>query len=330
MKIPALIISIVLPFLGLFSCKKDITNTQQSSTGTVTGTTNASTLRYQDSVFSSTNVISNINFGSAKTLAGNPENLLLDLYVPNNDTARHRPLVILVFGGGFTMGDKTTLSNLGKRFASYGYAAACTSYRLYDGPNPMTNTNLKKQILLDIQDIKATVRFFKKDASQFGTYGIDTNKIFLLGHSAGSMIVLHEAYMNSLNKIKQIDSAFLPIVQGNGGLEGNSGNPGYSSKVKGVINLSGALLFKNYVQTGDIPGLHIYGTEDNILPAGDGTLVFPGINPISLSGSLSINNQSGAVGVKSTLYGIPKGDHFSPLTNNTAFTDMIGFLYQNI
>ena len=315
------------------SCKKDTSDTStNSSSGTGTNTTNNTTslTRYRDSIYSTNSISSNIQFGQASTFGGISNNLLLDFYQPSSDTAKSRPLVILVFGGGFTTGDKTVLSALAKRFNAYGYASACTSYRLYDGPTPISNTNLKKQILLDIQDIKATVRFFKKDAATTNTYKIDTNRIFLIGHSAGSMIVLHEAYMNSISKVTAQDPSFVSVINSNGGLEGNTGNPGYSSKVKGVINLAGGLLFKNYIQTGDIPGLHVYGTNDNIMPFNDGILSLPTISSIAVSGSASLSTQSTAVNVTNSLYSISKGDHFSPTTDNTAFTKMVSFLYQNL
>lgn len=327
---PCLILFIFL--LGLFSCKKTSTSSTSGSTSTTqnSSSSTSSLTRYKDSLFSSNTTSSNISFGQSITLGGVTDNLLLDFYQPSSDTAKSRPLVILVYGGGFGSGDKSILSALAKRFSAYGYAAACTSYRLYDGTNPITNSNLKKQVLFDIQDIKATVRFFKKDAATSHIYKVDTNKIFLLGHSAGSMIVLHEAYMNSLTKVNAQDPDFVSVIQSNGGLEGNSGNSGYSSQVKGVINLAGSLFFKNYIQTGDIPGLHIYGTSDNIMPYGDGYFSLPTINSIAVSGSVSLSTQSGLVNVSNTLYSIPGGDHFSPTTDQTAFTKMIGFLYQNL
>jgi predicted esterase len=273
---------------------------------------------------------SNIHFGTSITLGGATDNLLLDFYQPSSDTAKLRPLVILVFGGGFETGDKSVLSALAKRFTAYGYATACTSYRLYDGANPISNVQLKKQILYDIQDIKATVRFFKKDAASTQTYKIDTNNIFLLGHSAGAMIVLHETYMNSLSKVMALDPNFATLINSYGGLEGNSGNPGYSSGIKGVINLSGGLLFKKYIQMGDLPGFHVYGTADNIMPNTDGILSLPTLSSIAISGPESLAIQSGLVGVTVGSYSIIGGDHFSPTTNNTAFTKMVGFLYQNL
>jgi len=49
-----------------------------------------------------------------------------------------------------------------------------------------------------------------------------------------------------------------------------------------------------------------------------------------VSGSASLSTQSTAVNVTNSLYSISKGDHFSPTTDNTAFTKMIAFLYQNL
>jgi carboxylesterase type B len=42
------------------------------------------------------------------------------------------------------------------------------------------------------QDVSAAVRFFKANADK---YRIDTNRIFLLGQSAGAVAILHALYM---------------------------------------------------------------------------------------------------------------------------------------
>jgi predicted esterase len=316
--ISLLVSSVIL----VIACSKS-TNSSNSST-TTTGT------RYKDSLYATYTTSFDISFGSNTTVAGNTNNLKLDFYQPSSDTATKRPLVILVFGGGFTGGDKTNLASMAQRIVARGYVAACTSYRLYDGATPASNDNLKKEILMGIQDVKATIRFFKKDAATTNTYKIDTSKIFVLGFSAGGMIALHTAYVNSVTEAGTIDANFQTIINANGGLEGTSGNAAYTSTFKAVINLSGSLLFKNYIATGDIPLLSIYGTSDNLMPTGDGSFSLPSISSISVSGSVSLQTRANVVSVSNTLYGISSGDHFAPTTDATSFSSIITFLYNNL
>jgi poly(3-hydroxybutyrate) depolymerase len=319
----------IITMLFYSACSKSNVNPDNAATITTTNTAVKGT-RYQDSLFTAYIINNNISFGKNNTIGGVSTTLLLDFYQPAADTAKFRPLVIIVFGGGFTMGDKTTLSALAKRLVYRGYAAACTSYRLYDGASPMSNANLKTELLMGMQDIAATVRFFKKDAANGNTYKIDTNKIFVLGHSAGAMIALHTTYVNSTAKLTSLDPAFLSIVNANGGLTGSSGNAGYSSKIRGIINLAGALIDKNYITQSDVPLMSVYGTNDTLMPYNDGIFSLPSITGIAVSGSVSLQTRANAVNLSNSLYAIAGGDHFAPTTDNTAFTKMVAFLYSNL
>src|SRR5882757_4834353 len=64
-------------------------------------------VRYKDNVFTSVTVTSNVQYGSSKTYSGGTENLLMDVYRPQGDTAKTRPLLIFIHGGGFSAGTKT-------------------------------------------------------------------------------------------------------------------------------------------------------------------------------------------------------------------------------
>jgi predicted esterase len=293
-------------------------------------TTPSTTNRYQEAVFTTVQKTSDVLFGQSTTIGGTSNSLKLDFYAPQNDTETKRPLVVLAYGGGFSMGDKTQLAALAQKFTNYGYTAAAISYRLYDGPSPASNDNLKKEILFGMQDIKAAIRFFKKDAATVNTYKIDSTKIFLLGFSAGAMLALHTAYVNSSSEVAALDPGFQTIINNNGGLEGASGNPGYSSRFKAVINLSGSLLNKSYIQANDIPLLSVYGSSDNLMPINDGVFTLPSISSINVSGSNSLNTQASSVKVTTSAYAITGGDHFAPTTDTNGFAKMVAFLYSNL
>ena len=69
-------------------------------------------LRYQQEIFqdSEIQVISNIQYGENvnTTFWGTEqnENLLLDVYLPTNDSQDSRPLIIFLYGGSFISGSK--------------------------------------------------------------------------------------------------------------------------------------------------------------------------------------------------------------------------------
>jgi para-nitrobenzyl esterase len=110
--------------------------------------------------------------------------------------------------------------------------------------------------------MKAAVRFFYKDALTTNTYRIDTNQIFIGGTSAGAFIALNYAYLKQ-DTLSRTGADWAPAVYlALGGSEGASGNPGYSTKVKGVINLCGAIADTVWMMPGDPILVGVHGTDD--------------------------------------------------------------------
>src|SRR5690606_34921075 len=89
---------------------------------------------------------------------------------------------------------------------------------------------------------------------------IDTNNIFIGGSSAGAITALHTAYLDRSCELEEFIG--LSVINTMGGVEGNSGNACYSSKVKGVINLCGALANYSWLETGDAALCSMHGTAD--------------------------------------------------------------------
>ncbi len=100
---------------------------------------------------------------------GNQE-LQLDLYVPGGTAPR--PAVILVHGGGWRRGDRRDLTGIANQFMRLGFVAVSIDYRL-DVPvgHPA-----------EVEDVQSAISWL---SSRAALYGIDRNKITLLGTSAG-------------------------------------------------------------------------------------------------------------------------------------------------
>ncbi len=214
--------------------------------------------RLDDLVFSVIDSIKNIEYGNAINLKGENEKLLLDIYSPQNDTLTKRPLIVFVHGGGFVSGDKAIGYPLlfSRGLAYRGYVSASINYRL-GVAQPQTDTTTFEAMYRAVQDAKAAIRFFRKNAAQ---YNIDTTQIFIMGGSAGAMTALQLAYMDENEVPKNIDQ------QKWGSLEGTSGNESYSSKVKGVVNCWGAMIDYNWIKAGDAPLFNVHGTADKLVP----------------------------------------------------------------
>ena len=214
--------------------------------------------RFESEIYTSFDRQSNYKYGQAVNLSGNNEELFLDIYQPPiGDTMAKRPLIIFIHGGGFQNGSKvgnyTTLFCGG--FAKRGYVVASIDYR--QGIGAGTDADYFDALYRGVQDAKAAVRFFRKNAV---LYGIDTTQIFLSGSSAGSKIAMHLAYLDQNEVSTSVNTTRL------GTLEGVSGNAGFASNVHAVMNCWGAMVNFKWINRGDVPLFNVSGTADATVP----------------------------------------------------------------
>ena len=273
--------------------------------------------RYAETVFTQFDLTSNITYGQNNNWANSNTTLKLDFYEPTNDPLTARPLIIWVHGGSFIGGSKTDLDvkTLSERFAKKGYACASIDYRL--GFFPFDSTNAIKAVVRAVQDLKAAIRYFYQDAQTANTFKIDTNHIFIGGSSAGAITALHVAYLNDACEFSDYMST--SALTSLGGLEGNSGNPGYSTKVHAVINGCGALARYNWLEAGDVPLCSVHGTNDGTVTYNRG-LVNPGTPLMYLDGSRMIHERACAIGVSNQIYTFNNASHV-PYFSNAAYMD---------
>lgn len=256
--------------------------------------------RYASNVFSNVSVTSDIQYGQNNDASGNPVNLLLDFYEPTGDTAALRPLIIWAHGGSFILGTKTDpdMVALSTDFSEKGFACASIDYRL--GVAPVDSINAIKATFRAMQDMKAAIRFFYQDRANANLYKIDTSKIFIGGASAGAITATHVEYLDKICEAESfITQAELLAL---GGLEGNSGNPGFSTSVAGVINFSGALASYGFMESGDAPICQTHGNYDSVVPYNRDLVTVGGFDLIYLDGSRMIHEQAGSIGVFSHFY----------------------------
>jgi dipeptidyl aminopeptidase/acylaminoacyl peptidase len=204
-------------------------------------------IRYRDQVFSNVTVTTDLTYGSAPDLNGDPETLKLDLYQPAGDTVSQRPAIIWIHGGGFTMGDKSSGAGRATFLAKLGYVVASINYRLLSptgcGGNPDPTPTCQNAALGAQHDAQAAVRWLRANAS---TYKIDTTRIASAGASAGAVTSL--------------------LVDWRPEDPGDSGNPGPSSKIRAAVSISGGAPTNDFITADDGPALFIHGTEDHVVP----------------------------------------------------------------
>jgi poly(3-hydroxybutyrate) depolymerase len=207
---------------------------------------------------------------------GNTQTLNATFFLPENDSERSRPVVVFLFGGGYISGSRNDadITHLARYFATRGYVTATIDYRI--GMSAPTATEWINASLRAMHDLKAFIRFLKRSyAEQNNPYGIDTNRIYVGGSSAGAFTALHAAFLTSAQELAQVPQADTAYLRTQGGIEGQSGNPGYSSRFAAAFSLSGGMLKADWIQsykTSSVVAMH--GTGDATVPYKKGLLPF--------------------------------------------------------
>lgn len=171
--------------------------------------------------------------------AGNAE-LKLDLARPTEGTGPF-PAVVWIHGGGWSMGTRTWGHGPIQLLAWQGYVAVTISYRFApEFPWPA-----------QVHDAKAAVRYLRAHAKELN---VDPEHIAVMGESAGG----HLALMVGLTGPAD-------------GLEGDSGSPGFSSRVQAVVSyctLTDFTQLKPRVATTDAEKQHVQALRKTVTDFG--------------------------------------------------------------
>jgi para-nitrobenzyl esterase len=273
--------------------------------------------RLEKPVFANTAVTIGVTYGVNNTIGGATKVLTMDIYEPQGDGAAMRPLVIFAHGGSFIGGSRGDMATYCQSLAKKGYVTATIDYRLYDLTSIPDSLKMLDVVVKAVSDMKAAVRFFRKDAATTNTYRIDPNNVFLGGLSAGGILSLHATYINELN---EVPSYVQTALTNNGGLNGNTENPSSpaasypSDGIRGMVNYFGALHRASWIQATDAPLVSIHGTADNIVPYGWGNAnvcITPALclPIISVQGSGVMHNRANSIGLNNQLITVPGAGH---------------------
>ena len=254
-------------------------------------------------------------------------NQQMDIYQPVGDTVTKRPLIVLAHGGSFVSGNReqdTTVDRLCRLYAMRGYVTASIDYRLASFTQIGDSSAIINEVIQALSDGKAAVRYFTKDAATANLYKIDTSKLFVGGNSAGAVMGMHYGYIDSVG---EVPGYLQTIIMNNGGLEGNSGNAGYKSKVNAVINLAGGLNNPVWVGPGNVASVNAQGDQDATVPYVCADAV-NGAVPVRLCGLGSIAPYYQQFGTLQVSHVFPGAGHV-PWDANTADFLLIDTLIAN-
>ncbi len=217
-------------------------------------------------------VDSNVKFASkVRDWMGNLVNLKLDITYPrlNIDPLPRRPMVLLIFGGGFTGGNRRSMKKYCDEFAQRGYVAVTIDYRLgQDETTPCTDPvtgaadplSHEKAIYRAVQDARSALRFLVHNSA---AYRIDTNWIFAGGYSAGAVIANAVVY----NSAAEFAANYPTIVNALGGIDSSGNKFTNSFSIKGIFNNWGGVGSNFYDDAEAVPTVAFHGHLDNVVPA---------------------------------------------------------------
>jgi len=205
--------------------------------------------------------IENITYKNVDTLS-----LGLDLYYSNDSGTTRKPAMIFVHGGAWKSGKRSDYLPYLIDYARKGFVAITVSYRL----------SRVAKFPAAVQDVNCAVKWVKANA---GSYGIDPDRIVLIGGSAGGHLSMMVGYAGD-NPLFEEDCPFEE-----------------DSSVKAVVNLYGptdlttdeakdrneprSFLGYNYEENPDVyrtasprfyitheapPTLIFHGTIDSVVP----------------------------------------------------------------
>ncbi len=335
--------------------------------------------RYLDPVFTNIQITGNVKYADNLSVVlaslGMPytptgahplcPDLEFDFYEPQGDTETERPLIIYLHTGTFapiylnnnptgSRSDYATTS-LCAEFAKRGYAVANLEYRLgWNGGTGSLQENslsLMLAVYRAIQDTKAAVRYFYRDVKDSNnTYGIDTNRIAIVGQGSGGWVGLGYAAVKDtadlqLSKFLDANGNMLIDLNSIGDWNGYGGDPtvnfenntGYSSDIKMVCSIGGGMGALDWLDAGDVPiaGVHCRTDPTAIYTTGDVSVTTAaGLVDITtgISGSYDVIAKSNMLGNNDDISGII--DDYSTAAYNASLAivdsmDMFGQVIGN-
>lgn len=279
--------------------------------------------RYVDNLFD-VDVTYGIEYGqnvNEEFLFGNEytQTLYMDVYEPAGDALQDRPLIFFMFGGSFVGGSRDSgyMVELCNSYASKGYVAVSIDYRL--SPNLIFGANTQdayRAVIKGIHDLKAAIRYFRMNDEGPNDFRIDSDRVFVGGVSAGAIASLNAVYINDESEaLSLVSQDYLNSI---GGLEGSSGNPGYSSEAHGIVNFCGAIGDPSWIEEGDVPIVSMHGDQDSTVPYDDSLVTLFGLN-VQVFGSYIIDEIMNDLGNYSLLHTYVGQDHVPFSSNNMDF-----------
>lgn len=243
--------------------------------------------RYTNTLFSSSTITQNVIYGTAPSVDGfgtvesstTLQNLKMDVYSPTGDTFSKRPVIIFAHPGGFFSGNKNAddMTAFCDYFAKKGYVTATIDYRLGFSATDNIALHSTRAVYRGLQDGRTAIRYFRANAI---TYGIDPNKVYFVGSSAGAFIALHSIYLDQISErpvetgviqYSNITSPFSHTAPDLGGIDIGA-NLSFNGKPEAIISLWGGIQSTNLITSNNnTPVFLVHGEADSTVSFNTGS-----------------------------------------------------------
>jgi len=206
-----------------------------------------------------------------------PLELLADIYTPVGDSSESRPLLMMLHGGAFLLGNKEETAHVAwcQYFASLGYVAVSMDYRLGFHLNKNSYAAAEQAAVEDLEQALAYL-LSREDLR------IDPDRVFLAGTSAGAATSLSVAY-----RPNQEDAPY---------------------RIRAVANCWGYVHSLDVLENARVPILSFQSKRDPVVPYRQGypmNMFFVG----NCYGTAKVAERATALGIRSEHHAYTEKEH---------------------
>ena len=256
--------------------------------------------------------------------------LRMDVYLPQEDTMKKRPLLIMIHGGAFYIGDKASqaFQKWCTHFASLGYVTVSLNYRL---GFRLSKQSIERTGYNAVQDAHAATRYLVKHRDE---YGIDTSLIFVGGSSAGAITSLNLAFMRNNTRPKSSYGKLFTEDLGN--IESSGNKIKVPFHIKAVANMWGAVNDLKQLENSRTSIISVHGDADQIVPYDNGFPFSDIKGPVGemffekMYGSASIHRKAKQLGLREEMYPLKGMGHGPYEDKNGNLTPVFNFIQDHM
>lgn len=231
-----------------------------------------------------------------------PVTLEMDIYSPEGDGDTLRPLLLMMHGGSFFIGNKGEPGQAGwcRYFASLGYVAVSIDYRLGFHPR---KKEFRQAEMRALEDADAALEYLlgREDLR------IDPSRVFAAGTSAGAITALNLAYRLYGQK---------PVTEVRPRL-------GEGFRIRAIANLWGSVHDLSVLENASVPIISFQSVNDPVMPYDGGWAFHKGVSGIIsdyMYGTHSIHEKALSLGIRSEHHPCDEPRHRIHLDDDMQYT----------